>query len=447
MKKTLIISCLIFMSLFANAQSYNPYVSQGIVSPAPLLPVEFNGTGLLSFNVGNTGSSPLPFVANQEMTLIITLSNGIPDNVDPLAAMGGSWLNFFTWTYNAGITTYTGIQNKEISESDSGDITIAYKVIKNTLLSRSSNGFNVNLQPPPYANGINTTNDDAVSSYTYVLATDYGDAPASYGEASHDINIYKTSGLYTQYVHLGSSVDPEAANQASVMADGDDTNDIGDEDGVVFPNLIQGTTVNIPVETTIYDKGFGFLNGWIDWNGDGDFGDLGENITANLFISASGTTNLSVIVPKDAIITDPTFARFRVGDYSDYSGANTWGEVEDYQITIIGISNLLVEMSLTHNADKDNSGTVTLNDVLTYTVTVTNTGAESLTNVIVNGLMITFKEGATPCAILEPEASCTLIGTYLVTQDDVDAGQIINIGTGDSDETDPVEVKLVTPIT
>jgi hypothetical protein len=446
MKKTLLIVYLIFASFFASAQSYNPFVNQGTVSPAPLAPVEFNGTGILSFNVGNSGSSSLQLVKNQEMTLIITLSNGIPDNADPLAAMGGSWLNYFTWTYDAGITSYRGLQSREILENTSGDITISYKTIKNTLLSRASNGFNVNLQPPPYANGINPTDDDAVSSYTYVLAKDYGDAPISYGEASHNINIYKTNGLYTQYLHLGSSVDPETDYQESELANGDDKG-IDDEDGVIFPSLIQGTTVDIPVEITIHDIGFGFLNAWIDWNGDGDFDDLGENIITDQFISASGTTNYSVTVPDDAIITEPTFARFRLGDHSDNSGANAWGEVEDYQITIVEISNLLVTMSLTDNEDKDNSGTISLNDVLTFTVTVTNIGTKPLTNVVVNGLIISFKEAATPCAVLEPEALCTLIGTYLVTQDDIDANKIINIVTGDSDETKLVEVKLITPIT
>tara|TARA_R110000787_G_scaffold286337_1_gene404247 strand:+ start:3192 stop:4532 length:1341 start_codon:yes stop_codon:yes gene_type:complete len=445
MKSALLILCLFFTSLFVSAQSYNPYVNQGIISPAPLLPLEFNGSGELSFNVGNTGSSSLPLVSNQEMTLIITLSNGMPDNEDPLVVMGGTWLSYFDWTYNKGISTYRGIQNKEIPKSTSGNITISYKVTKNTLLSRASNGFNVNLQPPPYANGIQSTGDDAVSSFTYVLAKDYGDAPISYGEASHDINIYKTGGLYTQYIHLGSYVDPEAEYQESVLADGDD-NDLDDEDGVMFPLLIQGATVDIPVEIKINDSGFGFLNAWVDWNGDGDFNELGEQIITDQFISVSGIINYSVTVPEDAIITEPTFARFRIGNHSDSIGTNEWGEVEDYQITIIRITNLLVEMSVTNNEDKDNSGTITLNDVLTYVVTLTNTSTESLTNVVVDSLIISLNEETTPCINLTSETSCTLIGTYLVTQDDVDAGQIINISTGNSDETKPVEVRLITTI-
>jgi hypothetical protein len=446
MKRAVLILCLLFASLFANAeQRYNPYVNQGSVSPAPLLPVEFNGTGLLSFTVGNSGTSALPYIKNQEMTLIITLSNGVPDNEDPMAAMAGTWSSYFDWTYDTSIATYRGIQNQKISENAAGNITISYKIIKNTLLSSASNGFNVNLQPPPYANGIQATDDDAASIYTYALARDYGDAPLAYGEASHNININKSNGAYTQYVHLGAGVDSEAEYQESGKADGDQ-NGIDDEDGVIFPSIIQGATIDIPVEVTVHDSGFGFLNAWIDWNGDGDFDDEEEQIITEKFISASGIINYAVSVPGNAISTQPTFARFRIGDHPESLGANAFGEVEDYQIIIKETPNLLTEMSLTHLADKDHSGTISLNDIMTYTVIVTNISAESLKNVVVDGLFISFREEETPCTILTSETSCTFNGTYIVTQDDIDVGQITNIVIGHSDEMKPVEVELITPV-
>ncbi len=52
-------------------------------------------------------------------------------------------------------------------------------------------------------------------------------------------------------------------------ADGDDLNNIDDEDGVVFPPLTRGLTASISVTIV----GIGYLNAWIDWNGDGDFND------------------------------------------------------------------------------------------------------------------------------------------------------------------------------
>ena len=101
----------------------------------------------------------------------------------------------------------------------------------------------------------------------------------------------------------------------------------------------QGETVTIPVVVTINDEGFEQstprLNGWIDWNGNGIF-EAGERIATNLLIGTSGTVNLSVTVPVDAITTQPTFARFRIGpSVTGPTGLASFGEVEDYQIQIL----------------------------------------------------------------------------------------------------------------
>jgi uncharacterized repeat protein (TIGR01451 family) len=89
------------------------------------------------------------------------------------------------------------------------------------------------------------------------------------------------------------------------------------------------------------------------------------------------------------------------------------------------------------NADEDGSGTVSLDDTLTYIITVTNTGNANLTNVTVTDSLITPTGGTTPCALVAPGGICTLVGTYVVTQGDVDAGEVENTGTGDSDQTPP----------
>ena len=176
--KKFILGCVaaLMPSLAMAAGSQNPFVKQGIVAPAPLLPLEFNGTGVLSFDVGNTGSDPLPLVVGQEMTLVVTLSDGIPNNAAPLSALGGTWVGMFDWVYTPGTKTYTGKQNQVIPGSTAlipsqGSITIQYKVTRNTPIGSPSNGFNVNVQPPPYSNGSNATDDDTVSSYTYVNST------------------------------------------------------------------------------------------------------------------------------------------------------------------------------------------------------------------------------------------------------------------------------------
>jgi len=85
--------------------------------------------------------------------------------------------------------------------------------------------------------------------------------------------------------------------------------------------------------------------------------------------------------------------------------------------------------------DNDASGDITLGDVLTYTVTVTNTGNVTLTNVTVSDPLLT--PNSTTCATLAPGATCVLTGTHTVTLAEANAGQVVNTGTGDSDQTDP----------
>ena len=339
MKKIQLVIYLVFASLLASAQSWNPYVNQGIISQ--LLPEEFGGSGEASFNIGNTGSSALEYNHRDPdaMTVAIVLLNGVPDRNNPLTSLHGSWVSMFRWSYDESTSTFTGVQKRTIPGYAHGTIRVGYKVIDNSSLSVASNGFSVHLQAPGYASRSNTTQDDDVSSYTFTGAYDFGDAPRSYGIAKHKIDVIRdpSSGLYTRYVVLGSIVDQESRTRFSAKADGDDKQENDDEDGVTFPELKVGTVVTIPVSATVYDASYGLLNAWFDWNGDGDFTDVGEKVTGTpLAIFASGVYNLTVNIPENAITSHPTYARFRIGDNSDAISENAWGEVEDYEVRIQG---------------------------------------------------------------------------------------------------------------
>lgn len=341
--------------------SYNPYLIQGIIDQTgttnggTLLPVEFNGTGVARFDVGNTGSTDMVVSTGDEMTLVISLSKGVPNNADPLAALGGNGVEWFTWQYDPAIRTYFAKQIATIPGDSRRTVTIQYRVAENSFLGAAptvSNGFNVNLQPPGYTNP-QPTDDDSVSSYTYVQAFDYGDAPSSYGAAWHTVNVVKspaTTGAYSSYMYMGAVVDPEVVYQASSDARGDDINQTGglnvdDEDGVTVPVLRRGESATIQVAVTLTaPTQFGFLNAWIDWNGDGDFADVGEQIATNTVVfGVSQVVNVNVTVPANAITSQPTFARFRLGPPGAVpTGAAEYGEVEDYQIQIIVPSAVLL---------------------------------------------------------------------------------------------------------
>ena len=160
-------------------------------------------------------------------------------------------------------------------------------------------------------------------SFSQISTYDFGDAPEIYGSADHIIDGTNR--------FLGSKPDAETSQQYSPEADGDDLRGTDDEDGVTFPDMIQGTRVTVRIDIV----GSGRLNGWMDWNGDGDFDDLNEKVASNI-LRSTGSYNLSVNVPADAIASRPVFARFRYGPNGLAStGSATYGEVEDYMVKII----------------------------------------------------------------------------------------------------------------
>lgn len=154
---------------------------------------------------------------------------------------------------------------------------------------------------------------------------DYGDAPGSYGNPAHAI----VAGM-----RLGAANNADTGPYDSPSAVGDD----GD-DGVALPQLNLNFTAT--VAATVAGAG-GFLQGWFDWNGDGDFADAGEQAATNLqdngvddLDPATGAIAFNVTPPASAT-TLPTFARFR---WSTQSGLSAGilapdGEVEDYAVTI-----------------------------------------------------------------------------------------------------------------
>jgi hypothetical protein len=166
--KKLLYSLLLLTPLGAYAQNYNPFVSAGIISPAPLPSLQSNGTGSLSFFVGNSGSDDLPNTVGAKLIVNIVLSKGEPNNADPIAALGGTFKPMFDWTYTAATKTYVGTQNQVIPGGlSAGSITVAYKVTINSAITAPTNGFTASLTIPAYATTSNAGGDDLVSSFTW----------------------------------------------------------------------------------------------------------------------------------------------------------------------------------------------------------------------------------------------------------------------------------------
>ena len=198
---------------------------------------------------------------------------------------------------------------------------------------------------------------------------DFSDAPASYGNPVHDI--------VTGY-RIGAVNTAETVRYANANAVGD-TGDDGYSAGT-YRRTVQTTA------TVTVTGANGRLQGWIDWNGDGDFLDVSEQIATNVTDNGAGDTNpatgtigIAIATPLTAVLTQ-TFARFRWSTTLDAPPSTLIlpnGEVEDYAITSLGIASLTaVKSSTIYNPLGTNPFATPGNDVL-YTITIANTGSAS----------------------------------------------------------------------
>ena len=192
---------------------------------------------------------------------------------------------------------------------------------------------------------------------------DFGDLPSRYptklesNGARHSLPTYGNPSIY-----LGNGVSSESNGKPSESANLDEL-----DDGVKINNsFLQNKTINAGESSSLKIKthGNGFLNAWIDWNGDGDFNDDGEQIANNINGSNNGEIILTINPPATAIDI-VTYARFRYSYQKDLlpTGSAIDGEVEDYKITIHGnlepfvCSNIMYLSNRTANGlDEDNSG-------------------------------------------------------------------------------------------
>jgi PKD repeat protein len=186
-----------------------------------------------------------------------------------------------------------------------------------------------------------------------MLGKDFGDAPAPYPTKLDDGACHAVGNI-----SLGTIIDAELDGIPSPDATGDDNDNLDDEDGVDFTTaLIKGQSTDITVTVS---GGAGYLDAWVDFDVDGDWGDADEQIFTNQSLSA-GTHNLNFTVPFSAQAGD-TFARFRFSSAGglSYDGPADDGEVEDYQVAIEGCT---ITVDLTGNTSfcEGSSTTITAN--------------------------------------------------------------------------------------
>lgn len=166
--------------------------------------------------------------------------------------------------------------------------------------------------------------DDTVRLFRNLL-DDFGDAPAPY-----QVTFAERGAMHSAWgPTLGASrdVDTDGVHSAAADADGPD------DDGVTFASMRTGQ-LNASLSVSV-NGGSGFVDAWIDFNGDGSWGGPGEQILNSVPV-APGTTELTFAVPATAV-AGTTYARIRLSTDGEASifGAASGGEVEDYPVTIL----------------------------------------------------------------------------------------------------------------
>ena len=226
-------------------------------------------------------------------------------------------------------------------------LNLTYDVPANAVAGATFARFRIACATGASATGLAPMDDGEVEDYQIVIpgASDYGDAPASYGDASAEI---------TGELYLGSLIDEESESQYSAEANGDDTDGTDDEDGVVFVNGIgvPGSTGN-QVDITVFHglnvpgQDDSTLTIWIDFDGSGTFEASEKIVDAYVISESASVQNLSLNynVPANAA-PGSTYARVRLNGGTNSSPTGTAngsvGEVEDYKVTIASPSSCYV---------------------------------------------------------------------------------------------------------
>ena len=93
----------------------------------------------------------------------------------------------------------------------------------------------------------------------------------------------------------------------------------------------------------------------------------------------------------------------------------------------------------------DKTGPVAVGETLSYTVTATNTGNTTQTNVVVTDSLLSTSPKT--CATLAPGATCVLSGTYVVQTADADQGTVDNTASvASSEQRSSISASTTTPV-
>jgi len=236
---------------------------------------------------------------------------------------------------------------------------------------------------------------NASGSVTSAVATlivvlfDFGDAPGYPTLKGEDGARHRI----VPGVRLGALIDGELDGLPDLAANGDDADGSDDEDGVTWLGPLR---IGLPVGVQVVASTNGNLNAWIDFDRNGSWAEPGEQVFTNRALVA-GTNTLSINVPANAVLGN-SYARFRFSTASgaSFSGPASDGEVEDYAVAILAVTDLAATVT-------DAPDPVAASSNLVYTITVTNAGPSLAADVALTDVL---PAGVAFISALPSQGSC-----------------------------------------
>jgi len=275
--------------------------------------------------------------------------------------------------------------------------------------------------------GLQTLSSSNPSHYFGQTATlDFGDA----SDPSYS-TLFTSDGarhLVSGALFLGACVDAESDAFASANADGDDA-DTGtpfgtcatpgdDEDGVTFTTaLYPGETASVDIVASAPCT----LSAWIDFAGNGDWSDSGDELFPGGTALVAGTNSRTFTVPATAV-AGPTYSRFRctTSGAVGVTGEASDGEVEDHAVTITALPEISATKTDALLTD-DGDGLPEPGETLRYTIVITNNGGDASS--------VAFNDTPDANTALVAGSVTTSTGTVTTGNGGGDTSVSVNIGT------------------
>ncbi|MCB0805452.1 MAG: T9SS type A sorting domain-containing protein [Bacteroidales bacterium] len=279
----------------------SPYVTNNLPKPTDLDITLDDGTGAISLEwLFNNSKDFLYFNVYRDGALLGTTTD---------------------LTYSDDLPDYGIFQYSVTAMHDEGESVAASGFIQwgNPHIAADQNAVNVVLAPGETTTEILTLENTGELDLEYTIDTDITSKkdPKSYCDASGGCDEY-ISQVILGDINNSSSCDGYAdyTDQSTVL-NADETYDIT----IVNGNVYSSDDLGI----------------WIDWNQDEDFDDAGENVVCEGDNGGEGT--FSFTVPSNAVPGD-TRMRIRIkwsgSDCGDPCGTTSYGEVEDYTVSVLG---------------------------------------------------------------------------------------------------------------